>query len=87
MLRCRDELHRQGVQAVLLAQIHDELLFEVAEPLLQRAARCVQQCMRTVQLEPAAPGFPAVPFLPVSMVAGTSWGRMQTVTLPEEASA
>ena len=47
MLRCRDELHRRRLPALLLAQVHDELIFEVPAPLLAAAARCVKQCMVT----------------------------------------
>eukprot|EP00321_Phaeocystis_globosa_P001457 CAMPEP_0118821362 /NCGR_PEP_ID=MMETSP1162-20130426/8408_1 /TAXON_ID=33656 /ORGANISM="Phaeocystis Sp, Strain CCMP2710" /LENGTH=117 /DNA_ID=CAMNT_0006751821 /DNA_START=48 /DNA_END=397 /DNA_ORIENTATION=+ len=54
MLRCRDELHRRRLPALLLAQVHDELIFEVPAPQLAAAARCVKQCMETIQIAYAA---------------------------------
>ena len=81
MLRCRDELHRRRLPAVLLAQIHDELLFEVAAPLLPAVARCVKECMETIQLD--GDGQCGLPPLPVNLVAGAAWGSMQPVPVEE----
>lgn len=51
------------------AQVHDELVFEVAEPLLKEAAQLVRQCMEAaMQLH--------VP-TPVKMHVGRSWGELQ----------
>ena len=82
MLRCRDELHRQRLPAVLLAQIHDELLFELPTPLLLPVARCIRHCMETIQLDGGAQF--VLPPLPVNVVAGSSWGAMQPVREDEE---
>jgi hypothetical protein len=62
------------------AQVHDELIFEVPTPLLAAAARCVKQCMETIQIAHAARF--ELPPLPVSLFAGESWGAMQP--LPDE---
>ena len=80
MLRCRDELHRRRLPALLLAQVHDELIFEVPTPLLAAAAHCVKECMETIQISHAARF--ELPPLPVSLVAGQSWGAM--LPFPDE---
>ena len=49
-------------------------------PLLAAAAHCVKECMETIQIAHAARF--ELPPLPVSLVAGASWGAMHP--LPEE---
>ena len=70
---------RHSLHAAPPTQVHDELIFEVPAPLLRAAARCVKQCMETIQISHAARF--ELPPLPVSLVAGASWGAMQP--LPE----
>ena len=82
MLRCRQRLHERGLRAVLLAQIHDELLFEVPAAQLRAAASCVKTTMETIQFEGSVHG--PLPPLPVSVVSGATWGHMQTLELSDE---
>ena len=82
MLRCRQRLHERGLRAVLVAQIHDELLFEVPTAQLRAAASCVKDTMQTIQFEGSVHG--PLPPLPVSVVSGATWGQMQTLELSDE---
>lgn len=53
----------------LVLQIHDELIFEVAEACLPAAAALVRDCMEgAVQLSVR---------LPVTLRAGPSWGELR----------
>ena len=65
-------LQKEVQQWSLVAQIHDELLFEIEEGALPAAARLIQQCM-----EEAAPL--SVP-LRVKMSVGPSWGSLLPYT-------
>ena len=66
-------LRREGVKTVPLLQILDEVLFEVPEEELQRAARLCADTMRNAfQLE--------VPLV-VGVEAGKNWADLETVTL------
>ena len=78
MLACRDGMARAGLRAVLLAQIHDELIWEVDADAVADAARVVRERMERLPLR-GADGFGALPPLPVSVVAGPSWGEMVAV--------
>ena len=78
MLACRDGMARAGLRAVLLAQIHDELIWEVDADAVADAARVVRERMERLPLR-GADGFGDLPPLPVSVVAGPSWGEMVAV--------
>jgi DNA polymerase I-like protein with 3'-5' exonuclease and polymerase domains len=71
MLRCCDRLACHGVEACLLAQIHDEVLFEVAEAHVERCAAIVRETLEMIDLD----GRPLPP-MPVSIVVGRTWGSM-----------
>ena len=79
MLRCVRALSGEacdaGVEARLIAQIHDELLFEVAE---DGAAACVAIVRRVMEGMGELDGF-VLPRMPVSVTVGRSWGAMEKV--------
>ena len=68
----RDKRDMVGGTATLVAQIHDELLFEVHVAHLPAAARAVHECMTSLGAINGA----TVPLLPVALSAGSSWGEM-----------
>jgi len=65
MVRCRDELRSAGLDARLVLQIHDELLFEGPEPEVERASEIVRREM--------AEAFEMDPPLEVDVGAGANW--------------
>lgn len=77
MIRCTTSLRLQSIRARLCAQLHDELLFEVAEGSVLSAARIVKQEME--QLGALDEGSPSLPPLPVSIVCGRSWGDLREI--------
>ena len=71
MLRCCAALEARGLEARLIAQIHDELLFEVSEPSVATAVEVIRASMEAIDLAGRK-----LPPLPVSIVCGRSWGAM-----------
>jgi len=71
MVRCSAELERRGIRGRLIAQIHDELLFEVREADARTAAAIIKQCMEVIDVD----GKPLPP-LPVTILCGSAWGTM-----------
>ncbi|KAL0840815.1 hypothetical protein ABMA28_014625 [Loxostege sticticalis] len=65
------------VRAHLVLQIHDELVWEVHEEDLERAAAAVQQVMEGVGRRCGLPLR-----LPVALAAGRSWGDLAALSLP-----
>ncbi|XP_028162019.1 DNA polymerase nu-like isoform X2 [Ostrinia furnacalis] len=70
---------RLGGAAHLLLQIHDELVWEVHEDDLERAAAIVKEVMEGCG---RACGLPS---LPVNVAAGRSWGTLLPVGLSQQA--
>ncbi|XP_063042605.1 DNA polymerase nu-like [Engraulis encrasicolus] len=68
--------------ARLVAQIHDELLFEVEEPQLQEFALLVKRTMESLQHIDSLGVHLTVP-LKVVVSSGSSWGSMSELSLPE----
>lgn len=58
--------------AFLLLQIHDELLYEVAETDLKEAARIIQNGMENAMKLSVR--------MPVKLKCGHSWGRLEEFT-------
>lgn len=77
MIRCTEKLRLAGVHARLCAQIHDELLFEVAETSLLTTASLVKREME--QMDALDVGGYSLPPLPVCIVAGHTWSEMRAV--------
>ncbi|XP_052740122.1 DNA polymerase I [Bicyclus anynana] len=75
MIRCSEVLRREGVEARLLLQIHDELVWEVPLPLLHTAAVLIKRAMESCG---QAWGLPA---LPVALYRGHNWGEMEDFPL------
>jgi DNA polymerase I len=65
MVRCRDELRGAGLEARLVLQIHDELLFEGPEAEVEQASEIVRREM--------AGAFEMDPPLGVDVGAGRNW--------------
>lgn len=70
---CIDE--RYNARAKMVLQIHDELIFEVEEPILKEFSRDVAHLMESV-LSPEQTG--GVP-ITVSAEAGPNWGALQAI--------
>lgn len=66
---------RYNTRAKMVLQIHDELIFEVEEPVLKEFSRDVTHLMESV-LSPEQTG--GVP-ITVSAEAGPNWGALQTI--------
>lgn len=75
MLRATDEIARRGLDARLVAQLHDEVLFEVADADAPTCAEVVRRAMEDVG---DVDGF-QLPRLPVNVSQGQAWGRMEAV--------
>ncbi len=69
MLKLPDELNQAGLQAQMLLQVHDELMFEVPEDELDETTKLVQQEMENAYTLD-------IP-LSTEAKAGTSWGGME----------
>ncbi|MFQ5540727.1 MAG: DNA polymerase [Candidatus Paceibacteria bacterium] len=63
--------------AALVLQIHDELIFEVAEGALHEFAMDIKEIMESVLTPEEVGGIPLI----VSAEAGASWGEMETLEL------
>jgi DNA polymerase I len=73
MLQLPEEVQQAGLQAEMLLQVHDELIFEVPDSELEKTAQLVQQVMgKAYQLD--------IP-LKTDAKAGKSWGEMQALHL------
>ena len=77
IIRITDDLAAAGLGpeaggARLIAQLHDEVIFEVPDDKVQEVARLVVARME----RPGEILGYALPLLPVSIVAGRSWGAM-----------
>ena len=66
--------HRIGAR--LLAQIHDEMLFEVPQVEINAAASVIKVAMEGIDL---GPHLRRLPPMPVSMCCGKSWGAMTPI--------
>ncbi|MDX2009712.1 MAG: DNA polymerase [Myxococcaceae bacterium] len=74
LLRADEALQRSGLEAVPLVQILDEVLFEVPDGELERAAAVITEAMRSAyELE--------VPLV-VGVEAGPNWADLTPVTRP-----
>ncbi|XP_010218384.1 PREDICTED: DNA polymerase nu-like, partial [Tinamus guttatus] len=67
--------------ARLIAQIHDELLFEVEDSQIQEFSALVKRTMESLQQTPALEVPLKVP-LKVILTAGKSWGCMRELRAP-----
>ena len=65
MIRTQDALAKEGVDAKLVLQIHDELLFEAADADVERASAIIEREM--------AAAFEMDPPLEVDVAAGSNW--------------
>jgi DNA polymerase I-like protein with 3'-5' exonuclease and polymerase domains len=74
MLRCWAGLSEKHIPCNLICQVHDELVFECSEDTLAAAAQTVGACMQTLGALGGSGN--TVPFLPVAISAGPSWGEM-----------
>jgi DNA polymerase-1 len=86
MLRAEDALDKAqlGARVRLIAQIHDELLFELTDARdVPRAAKVISEAMEGV-CEAAGPSWASGLGirLPVKVAAGPSWGQMQQHAVP-----
>uniref|UniRef100_A0A7S0HFB4 DNA-directed DNA polymerase n=1 Tax=Hanusia phi TaxID=3032 RepID=A0A7S0HFB4_9CRYP len=70
MLRIETELEREGVEARMLLQVHDELVFEVREGDEERAGKIVKRVMEDACSPTRVLSVPLV----VDIGVGTSWG-------------
>ena len=68
MIRLAEKLKSFGEKAQMLLQVHDELVFEVAEPILKETSELIRQ-----EMEGAAKLL--VP-LKVDISVGKSWGKL-----------
>ncbi|MES2014809.1 MAG: DNA polymerase, partial [Patescibacteria group bacterium] len=64
-----------GSDAVIVLQIHDELVFEIKKPLLEVAAKEIRHAMETVIPEDEMKGIPIL----VSSSAGPNWGDLKKI--------
>jgi DNA polymerase-1 len=71
MLKLPDELKQEGLQAQMLLQVHDELMFEVPEEELDETTSLVQRVMENAYTLD-------IP-LSTEAKAGLSWGSMEKV--------
>ena len=78
MLQCVAELARHRLRARLIAQLHDEVLFEVHEDDADRCAEVVRECMETIGSFFEANGA-KLPKMPVAVAMGETWGTMVEV--------
>ncbi|GCB79645.1 hypothetical protein scyTo_0017926, partial [Scyliorhinus torazame] len=74
-----------SLTARLVAQIHDELLFEVEDSQIQELAGLVKSTMESLQSVEALGVYLKVP-LKVSLSYGKSWGSMEVLQDVETAS-
>ena len=76
MLRVVAELKRCRLDARLVAQLHDEVVFEVRE---EEAAACVETVRQVMEAIGNIDEFATfgLPPMPVSVALGPSWGQMQ----------
>jgi DNA polymerase-1 len=76
MIRLPDALAQAGLDARMILQVHDELVFDCPAPEIPRAARIVRQIMEGV-LSLSVP-------LIADAKQGENWEEMQAVKLPAE---
>jgi DNA polymerase-1 len=69
MLKLPGEFEEAHLQAKMLLQVHDELMFEVPDPELDETAKLVQRVMENAYTLD-------IP-LSTEAKAGTSWGSMK----------
>ena len=71
MIRCEQAIRDNGLQATMLLQVHDELIFEVSKEDAMALGKVVRQCMEdAVKL--------SVP-LKVDLKAGFNWREMEDI--------
>ncbi len=71
MIRLPAELKRQGLHALIVLQVHDELMLECPEEELERTREAVQDVMENITKL-------AVPLL-TEAKSGVNWGNLMTV--------
>jgi len=71
MLKVRAALTREGLRAIMLLQVHDELVLEVPTSELERTCTVVTETMEGV--------FPLVVPLEVEAEAGLNWGDLKPI--------
>lgn len=70
----------------LIAQLHDEVVYEVYGPHATRAAKIISSVLQNVQLDGCgARG--QLPPLPVTVACGRSWGAMEPMAIYDLAGA
>ena len=74
MIALHKEMHQHQLRTLMVAQVHDELIFEVALGEMQRITELVGSIM------PAA--MPLLVPLEVEMKQGPNWGEMEKVAVP-----
>jgi len=71
MVRLPDALHKAGLNAQMLLQVHDELIFEVPDAEIEKTMRVVKDVMEHA-LELSVP-------LVTEARLGSNWGELEKV--------
>jgi DNA polymerase-1 len=79
MVRVDEMLKREGIrhQVHLLLQVHDELVYEIQEDILQDVSKKIKTIMETVLPESETKGVPVI----AEMKSGPTWGGAQPLIL------
>lgn len=75
LLKIDQEIEKRSLDASLVLQLHDELIFEVEKPRFRYIAKLVIKCMERCAQDLSVR-------MPVKVKAGEDWGSLQELEFP-----